>query len=311
MKILISGGNGLIGSNLLTGLPKHHEIISLSRGTKYSQLSRIIGSNVKLVKGNVSDGNLKGDLFNSTDAILHFAGGGGNSACMSNPSSSVDTYINGTRLLLRKAKEFNIDLFVFASSHFSYSTYKKKNLPLKEDDELEPDDLYGSLKAAAEKIIVESGVNYIILRFSNIFGFGNGLHADDTGGAIENFLSSVRSKKDISVYGTGKQKLAYLNVKDVVQCINLILESRKRNEIYNVGGSEIFTVEEIANIVSIAGQENYSFKTNIKKIEVPEEKVWPDKIMSNDKIRKDLGWHPEMTLKEGIKEYMINDNSKC
>lgn len=304
MKILITGGNGLIGSNLLTDLPKDHNIISLSRGTKHSELQKLVKDNVKLINGNVSDEEVLDKIIPGTDIIMHFAGGGGNNACMNNPSEAVDVYIKGTQALLKKAKENQVRLFIFASSHFAYSTFKEKPLPLTENETLEPDDLYGSLKAAAEKLIQDSGITYLILRFTNIYGYGNGLYANETGGAIENFIAATKENKDITIYGEGEQKIDYLNVKDVVECIKVLINSNIKNEIFNIATSHPHSIKELAELISKLGEEVYRTKSNIQKTPAPEGKSWPDKIMSIEKIKTKLNWQPSISLEKGIKELM-------
>ena len=304
MKILMTGGGGFIGSALSVSLAPEHKIICLDHGRKYSQLRTLVGDNVKLIKGDITDINLMDEIMQDVDVVIHLAGGGGNTACMRNPAKAVMTHVYGTHLLLQKATECNVKRFIFASTQSVYSTFKKREIPLNEDMVLEPDDLYGALKAAAEYEIRDSMVDYIILRFANVYGYGSGLvGAAEAGGAIGNFIKAVCEGSDITIFGTGEQKIDYVHISDVSRCIEMILKNPSiKNEIFNIGSGELHTINEIAKIVADIGEKMYNHKVHIKRVSAPEGKIWPDRLMSIKKIKQQLNWSPSISLKEGVSE---------
>jgi nucleoside-diphosphate-sugar epimerase len=305
MRLLITGGAGYIGSALVSYMPAKHEIICLDHGRLFTKFKEMIRENVRLVKGDVTDKNLLEQLMPGVDTVIHLAGGGGNARCMGNPSEAVMTHVYGTHLLLQKALHHNIKRFIFASTVSVYTTFREREMPLMEDMELRPDDLYGALKAVAEYEIRDSGVSYVVLRFANVYGYGSGLHDIQPGGAINNFIRAACNESDITIFGNGKQEIDYVHISDVCNCVMYILESAAiENEIFNMGSGALHSIEEIAKIVSDVGEKVYKHKTRIKRLPAPEGKVWPDRLMSIEKITCQLGQMPQVALREGIYEMM-------
>lgn len=304
LKLLVTGGGGFIGSALLVSLSHANEILCLDHGRKYPQLQTRMQDNVRLVKGDITNIDLIDELMQDVDVVVHLAGGGGNTACTRNPANAVMTYIYGTHLLLQKAKEYNVKRFIFASTQSVYSTFKKREKPLREDLELVPDDLYGALKAAAEYEIRDSMVDYVILRFANVYGYGSGLFgAAELGGAIGNFIKAAYEGSDITIFGTGEQKIDYVHISDVCRGIEMVLENTSiNNEIFNIGSGHLHSIEEIAKIVAGVGEEMYKRNVNIKKVAAPQGKIWPDRLMPIEKLKQQLNWCPSISLKKGISE---------
>jgi nucleoside-diphosphate-sugar epimerase len=303
MKILITGGGGFIGSFLINDLLDKHQIVCLDHKNN-SEIFHKTMKNVSFVKGDITDSKILKKVFQKPiDCVIHFAGILGNGACVKNPTNSVLSHIYGTQKLCQKSLENNVKHFIFASTQSVYSTFKERKNPLNETMTSEPDDFYGSLKNSAEFTIRNSGINYTILRFANVFGYNP--HVSQKGGAIENFIKAVFNKNDISIYGSGKQKIDYVNVKDVCDCIKFVMKNSKNyNQIYNVGSGELHSIAEIAKIISSKGKVLTGNNTKIKKLPAPDDKIWPDRLMSIKKIKNSLGWYPTTLFKEGIDEIM-------
>jgi nucleoside-diphosphate-sugar epimerase len=308
MKLLITGGGGYLGSGLLVGLPNKYNIICLDYGPRYPLLKKIIKDNVKLIEGDITDINLLNKIMKKgVDTIIHLAGYVGNDACMTNPSKAVMTNIYGTHLLLQSSLKNHVKHFIFASTQSVYSTFKARSTRLSETTGLEPDDLYGSTKAVAEYEIRDSPQKYTILRFANIYGVIKGIKGIQKSGAIEKFIKASFEGSDITIFGIGKQKIDYIHIKDVSRCIEMIIEnSLIKNKIYNVGSGKPHSIKEIAEIISDYSEKLYNHKTRIKKKTAPKNKIWPDRLMSIEKIKRELKWRPTISLKEGIYEMMEN-----
>lgn len=303
MRILVTGGGGFIGSYLINELSTKNQIICLDHKSKNAIFPKNV-KNVSFVKGDVSDPKILKKAFQKPiDCVIHLAGVLGNGACMENPTNAVLSHVYGTQELCQKSIESNVKHFIFASTQSVYSTFKKRKNPLNEKMTSEPDDFYGSLKASAEFTLKNSGLNYTILRFANVFGYNP--HVSQKGGAIENFIKAVFNKSDITIYGTGKQKIDYVNIKDVSNCIkHVIKNSRTYNEIFNIGSGELHSIAEIAKMVSSTGKTLTGNQTKIKKLPAPGDKIWPDRLMSIRKIKNSLGWNPDTSFKRGIQEIM-------
>ena len=82
-----------------------------------------------------------------------------------------------------------------------------------------------------------------------------------------------------------------------------------KGEVFNVGSGKLVSIEELATAISKSGKKFYGYKPEIKKISNRNDKVWPDRFMSICKIKKKIGWKPEISLANGI-ELMLENGSK-
>ena len=82
--------------------------------------------------------------------------------------------------------------------------------------------------------------------------------------------------------------------------------SKIKGEIFNVGSGKLVSIEELATIISNSGKKFYRYEPKVKKISGRKDKVWPDRFMSICKIRKKIGWKPEISLTNGI-ELMVEN----
>ena len=134
-------------------------------------------------------------------------------------------------------------------------------------------------------------------------------HSKQKGGPIENFINSVFQKSPISVFGSGKQKIDYINIKDIGDCIEMIIQNTKlSHEVFNVGSGKLNSIEEIAKIISANGKKLCGYSTKIKKTPAPKDKIWPDRLMSIRKIKTRIGWKPKISIEQGIDEILENRN---
>ena len=302
MKIFMTGGGGYIGSSLLRSLSEENEIVCIDHGRHYGTLRSLLGKNVKLIEGDIMDRSLVGKNMKGADLVLHLAGGGGNDACMKDPAKAVMANICGTHVLLKAAEANHVDRLVFASSYIAYSTFLKREMPLTEDMELRPDDFYGGLKAASEYEIKDSGIDYVILRLSNVYGYGLGL-GHEWGGVVGRFIKSGFETSTIPVYGTGKQRIDVVHIGDVCRAISMIIDNKQsRNECFNIGSGEGTSVEDIATAVQDAFKNKFRKNVRIEKKPAPPGKIWPDRWVSVSKIGRQLGWKPEVRLEAGISD---------
>jgi len=307
LNILITGGGGFIGSYLVQHLSKEHKIIVLDHGKRFGVIRKKASKNVEFVKGDITDEKMLDKIFKKDiQIVIHLAGVLGNNACMNDPVNAVLSHVHGSHVLIKKSKEHKIKQFIFASSQAVYSTFKVRKTKLNEKMRLEPDDLYGVVKSIAENDIIESGINYTILRFANVYGMNESFNQQ--GGAIMNFIKAVKNKSEISIFGTGKQKIDYVELGDVYNFIKIILNKPKfKKEIFNIGSGELNSITDTAHIVSKTGQKYFGYSTKVSKKPAPGGKVWPDRLMAINKVKKLTGWKPKVSLKHGIEKIIENE----
>ena len=302
--ILITGGGGFIGRNLILALQKKNKIICLDKKVS-SEVKKVFNRNVKIIENAVENNSALERALKASDLAVHLAGGGGNQASLVNPEWAVETHILGTYLLLEKCLKHKINKFIFASSCFVYGSEKKKKNPVLENSLLEPDTFYGILKRTAEEIIKNSGINYTIFRFANIYGDFYPLALPDKG-VIYRFIKAGIEDNPIEIFGSGGQLINYVSIKDVVSGILLAMDSKLKSNIYNLGSEKLISIKELAKLVGQTFYEDFQRKVKIKRIPAAADRVSFNPLMSTEKIKKNLGWRQKARLEKEIKNLILN-----
>jgi nucleoside-diphosphate-sugar epimerase len=239
------------------------------------------------------------------DAVVHAAGTGGEADCLADPTRSLLSHVYGTQLLAREALKSNVERFVFTSTVAVYGTYKSRAMPLTEEMEAMPDEFYGALKATAERALIDSG-RFRILRLSNVYGHGSGLFSLSSGAAGK-FVELIAQGKPLRVYGDGSQRIDYAHVDDVCRAYELALDvSEGESFVYNVGGGRPVSIRELAETASKLAEESMGRRAEIEYAPAPTDKLWPDRWLSIEKIERELGWRPKVSIEEGLREMLTN-----
>ncbi|WP_348260938.1 NAD-dependent epimerase/dehydratase family protein [Telmatobacter sp. DSM 110680] len=202
MKILVTGGAGFIGSNLVDRLVRdqygHVSVFDdFSRG-RLENLSQT-GKAIRIVYGNILDfERLRAEMV-GTEVVFHFAALSNVLDCVNNPAAAIRTNVEGTRQVLEAARQTGVRRVVLASSREVYG--EAANLPVLESSPLNPKNIYGASKVAAEKVCAEyaaCGLELTILRLSNVYG------TRDRGRVIPLFIERALRAEPITIYGKNK-----------------------------------------------------------------------------------------------------------
>ncbi|MBD3207411.1 NAD-dependent epimerase/dehydratase family protein, partial [Candidatus Bathyarchaeota archaeon] len=177
MKVGITGGAGYIGSTLVKRLTDmNHDIVSIDNESigSYEYLIKEETEYTQLITGDIRNLKLLEKSWEGCDAIAHLAALPGLVLCKNNPEEAVSVNIFGTYNVLSAARNLGINRVVFCSSAAVYGEPSK--LPVTEDHELNPLNLYGVTKMAGEKIMkafhLNENIDTVNLRFGNIYGVG-------------------------------------------------------------------------------------------------------------------------------------------
>lgn len=220
------------------------------------------------------------------DIIVHMAARTGARGGELDPESYISTNVEGTRNLLKFAKENGVKHFIYFSSASVYGESDKEN---KETNDLRPINLYGQTKVDAEKLVRESGVPYTIIRPFNVYG-ENG--RPDM--VIFKWLNQIKNNKPISFYGDGDTYRSYTYVGDLLDGLEKVIELGPQNEIYNFGGGTQVKLHEMLDIF----EEVLSFK--VEK-ESRSEKDIPESWANIEKA-KGIGYNPTTEFKSKLLE---------
>lgn len=290
MKIVITGGSGLIGTDLSNLLRKNHEVIVFD-----CENPRL--KNINFIKGDIR--NLP-DVINSLkncDVVIHLAATLGVINTEENPLETLDTNTLGTRNILEACRINNVKKIIFSSSSEIYGEPLK--VPIEESDKPIPITTYGVSKLAAEEYIKSYskiyGIRHTIFRLFNVYG-----DEQINDWVIPEFVSQAVMNEDLLIHGDGSQIRAFCYVSDVSNAFSYVLE-RGDNDIFNIGNDgEPLSIKELAQkIISIAKS-----KSSIRFI--PFEKSFRNRneilkrVPSTEKAKKILGYNPQISLAEGI-----------
>jgi len=298
-KVLITGASGYLGSSFLSYLPKNWKAIAFDITPPKIELP----SNVKFVKGDITK-DISINLLHDIDVVLHLAAIKGTTQCQSDPSKTIEVNVLGTHNLLKAAKCCDVKKFVFASTYWVYDA--DSNLPFKEDSPAKPSELYGLSKLISEIEVASSGLNYIILRFSNIFGFGSGVESGDV---VNTFIKSAFEGKPIIVQNNGAQRLDFIDVDDVCTCLlKIINKTEISNCILNVGSGQPKSIASVARMVSKIFKQK--FKQNVSIKNMTTQNIPKDRWVSVESLNKKIGKLKLKPFKQSIETYIDKYHKK-
>lgn len=225
------------------------------------------------------------------DTVIHLAALAGVHKSLLFPEAYFKTNIQGTQNVIDACKRHNVKHLIFFSSS---SVYGNGNPPLKETDELNPISPYGISKVAGELLVKSSGVPYTIIRPFSLYG--------DRGRKDQIFykwINQIKGGGGITLFGDGTAKRGFTNVYDLVDAVKLVLERGAENQVYNIGGDEIISMEEVIGKL----KENFDFKINL----LPENKGDIDKSWADiSKARDKLGYQPKRKFFEELQTIIEN-----
>ena len=303
MNIIVTGVAGFIGSNFLHYMLEKHpddNLVNLDLLTYAGNIHNLddIKDNphYHFVKGNIVNRELVTHLVHefNIDHIVNFAAESHVDRSILHPEVFVETNVQGTLALLDVAKREGVEKFLQVSTDEVYGTLGATGY-FTEGSPLQPNSPYSASKASADMMVrayfETYGLNVNITRCSNNYGpyqFPEKL--------IPLMTSNGMEGKDLPIYGNGKNIRDWLYVSDHCQAIDLVLRNGKPGEVYNVGGHNERTNNEIVHLIV----DNLGISED--HIKYVKDRLGHDKRYAIDptKIETELGWKPEYTFDTGI-----------
>ena len=317
MKILITGGAGFIGSNLVKKFVKKYsdyEIFNLDALTYAGNLETLsdleIYKNYKFIHGDIVDANFVNKIFNKYkfDSVIHLAAESHVDRSISDPINFVQTNVIGTVNLLNSfnsiwSNNFENKIFYHVSTDEVYGTLGETGL-FTEKTKYDPRSPYSASKASSDHFVRAYGetynLPYKISNCSNNYGeyqFPEKL--------IPLFINNIINNKLLPVYGDGNYTRDWLYVGDHVNAIDIIFHKGKLNETYNIGGFNEWKNIDLINLMCDLVDEKMKRElgTSRKLISYVKDRPGHDKRYAIDasKVNQDLGWKPSLTFEEGLK----------
>lgn len=299
MKILITGGAGCLGSNLIEKyLPLGYEITVLDNfitGRK-EVLPEMAG--LTLHEGSVSDNKLVNKIFKNfkPDVVIHSA------ASYKDPNNwleDVNTNVNGSIIIANAAEKFGVKKILNFQTALCYGRPKKIPIPI--DHPTDPFTSYGISKTAGEQYLLQCNVPVVSLRLANVCAPRLAI------GPIPTFYKRLKEGKDCFCSDTVRD---FIDIQDFLSLMDIILKNETVGGIYNVSTGNGHSIFELFQTVA-----EY---LNLGKLDVPIVPPGADDIqevvLDPIKTERDFKWKANKSFKETITnqlewydQYGVND----
>jgi dTDP-glucose 4,6-dehydratase len=313
--ILVTGGAGFIGSNFINYILNKRDdyfIVNLDKLTYAGNLENLKPSekkkNYRFVKGDITNHELVNYIFQKYDIkyVINFAAESHVDRSILGSEIFYITNVIGTNVLLEVSRKYEVGRFLQISTDEVYGSLGSEG-SFSETTPLSPNSPYSSSKAAADMMALAFhhtyGLPVLITRCSNNYGlyqFPEKL--------IPLMIINCLNDKDLPVYGDGMNVRDWIYVTDHNRAVETVFEFGKLGEVYNIGAeNEMPNIKIIELII-----EHLNKSKNL--IKFVKDRPGHDRRYAIDaaKIKTDLGWKPEFSFEEAIKDtidwYLSNKN---
>ncbi|MEZ4936346.1 MAG: NAD-dependent epimerase/dehydratase family protein [Crocinitomicaceae bacterium] len=297
-KILVTGGAGNVGSALVEGLLNKGYYVVVVDNLSTGSLDKLPQStNLKFIKCDCNNYRDLAEVMLAFDFefVFHYAAVVGVKRTQENPVSVLND-IKGIENLLNLSKNTQVKRVFFSSSSEVYG--EPVELPQHETrTPLNSRVPYAVVKNVGESFFrsykQEFGLDYTIFRFFNTYGPNQ---SEDF--VVAKFLRMAMNNEDITIYGDGKQTRTFCYVSDNVEtCIKIMEEALYVNDVINIGGADIWTIQDLAEkIIEITGSNSKIIYVDPLK-EGDMARRQPDNTKMLNVLGRDL-----ITLEEGVKK---------
>ena len=300
-RILVTGGEGFIGSHLVEYLLKlGNEVVVLDRqGINDIENLSDVKKEIEYFQGDVCNRETISEAFNGVTKVYHLAAELGVDRVLKMPPSQImDVDMHGTQNVLQECIDSDVKTLLFASTSEVYGHYSLEKLPMAEDDEFEPDTVYGEAKIQSEIICKrfseEFGLRTVSVRYFNIYGPRQSL----SGYAVPHFFNAALRNENVMIHGNGTQIRDLTYIDDAVIATVKLCDKRFDKEVFNIGtGKSISMLDLARKIIKICN-------SNSGIVFIPNRRPTDshDKFSDPTKIKNVIGWKSTTELEEGLRK---------
>ncbi|MBC7327422.1 NAD-dependent epimerase/dehydratase family protein [bacterium] len=298
--VLVTGGAGFVGSNLVVALLREGAKVKVVDNFFTGNLENLkeVYDKIELLECSVSSSQIASFL-SDVEYIFHLATVN-ITAAVEDPLLEQDTNVKGTVNLVYLCKDLPIKRFVYTSSVSIYGNAKV--MPIPEDAYPQFTSIYPAGKYAGEAYCQAFyslyNIPITILRYSNVYGPRQS-PKNPYSGVISKFFFNALRQKPLQIYGSGEQTRDFVYVDDAVEAtLRAAILPQAVGEVFNIATGKETSINELADIIwSIV---NPGKKP--EKVYLPKRKIdsIERRVLNIDKARKLLSWSPKTELKEGL-----------
>lgn len=303
MSILITGGNGLLGSWVSYYLAQEgKDVVSFDLKPRSFDYLEEYRDHIFFQRGDVLDWSSLVGVFQSykdeIEGIIHTPAVMASPRYWDNPYPSTLLNVVGTLNLLELARLYKVPKFLYISSGAIYG--ETKDCPGELTHHPNPSDLYGASKAGAEFLTLQYGNHYgIDVRIVRpYFFFGPGYLPSEMTPVFRTLLGSIEGLKDLCLEKGGDQRLGFTYVKDTAW--GTILAYKKENpahRIFNIATDEITSFPDLAKLAQ-------KYSDEPREAVLGPGKLFPrGETLDISLAKKELGFSPRYRMEEAVAEY--------
>lgn len=313
-KILVTGGAGFIGSNLCEAILNLDNFVvcldNFSTGKEENIRSFLTNPNFKLITGDIRNFDDCKKAVDGVDFVFHEAALGSVPRSINDPITTNDVNVGGFLNMLVASRDAGVKRFIYAASSSTYGD--SITLPKVEDVIGKPLSPYAITKYVnelyADVFATLYGIECIGLRYFNVFG-----RRQDPNGAyaavIPLFIKQLINHSSPVINGDGEYSRDFTYIDNVIQ-MNLLAVTTNNvkavNSIYNTAFGERTTLNDLIKYLKEYLSE---FDPEISKLEInygPNRKGdIPHSLASINKAKELLGYDPQYSLKDGLKQAIL------
>lgn len=297
MKVLITGGAGFIGSHILAQLQGRRDMDVVVFDNLSSGSKEHVPVGMELVEGDVCDEAAVDALFadHHFDAVIHLAAQTMVPTSVEQPVLDCQINLEGVLHVLEACRTHGTGHILFSSSAAVYGD--NLHIPLKETERLVPTSPYGITKMTTEhylRVYHELyGMDATVFRFANVYGERQGEKGE--GGVVSIFCKLLSQRQGITVFGDGNQTRDFVYAGDIAQAIIRALPLKGYHTMNVSTGQETSINDLIRSFEKAVGY------TVPVQYTAPRTGDILRSVLSNEALKMDLGFVPEMDLEEGIR----------
>ena len=299
MRVLVTGGGGFIGSHLAARLAELGHDVRVLDNFATGRRSNIdaIGGDVELVEGDIQSYERAHKAVRGCEIVFHQAALPSVPRSIQDPLTSNATNVIGTLNVLLAARDENVRRVVCASSSSVYGA--NPELPKHEAMATLPISPYATAKLASEGYCRSFGIGYgletVALRYFNVFG----TRQDPTSqyaAVIPNFITALLADRSVTIFGDGEQSRDFTYIDNVVQANILAMDAPDvSGKVFNIAcGRKVTLNELVAELQELIGCDAEPTYAPARPGDVLHS------LASLDRAREELGYEPEIDLREGL-----------
>jgi nucleoside-diphosphate-sugar epimerase len=251
-KVLVTGGAGFIGSNLVRGLLERGDSVRVLDNFSTGNRANLADLDVEVVEGELRSYERVHNAVRGAELVFHLGALGSVPRSVQDPLTSSAVNIEGTLNVLLAARDEGVRRVVFSSSSSVYGP--RRELPVTEDLPPDPISPYGVAKLAAERYCVSFSRVYesfesVVVRYFNVFGPRQSPHSQYAA-VVPLFITAISEGDPVTIYGDGEQSRDFTYIANVVDGTIGAAEAASANgRIFNLAASSPASVNDVADMI--------------------------------------------------------------